>query len=157
MQQVLADYKTARISEKLRATLALLEKLTLTPDALTPSDVRPVLALGVSREALVDAFYVAFLFNTYDRLADTPQPENAQGFTMQFGSEWKCTALCPCAGTHPLLGFGITMQQIERQCDSGLRHAIVQHVRRVCNNDAAPFCRNQIDAIGADAAIRDDL
>jgi len=30
-----------------------------------------VLARGVTREALVDAFYVAFLFNTYDRLADT--------------------------------------------------------------------------------------
>ena len=71
MQQVLADFRTARIDEKLRATLALLEKLTLTPDALLPADVRPVLALGVSREALVDAFYVAFLFNTYDRLADT--------------------------------------------------------------------------------------
>ena len=71
MQQVLADYKTARIDEKLRATLALLEKLTLAPDTLGAADVRPVLALGVSREALVDAFYVAFLFNTYDRLADT--------------------------------------------------------------------------------------
>ena len=71
MQQVLADHRTARISEKLRATLALLEKLTLSPDTLSASDVRPVLALGVSREALVDAFYVAFLFNTYDRLADT--------------------------------------------------------------------------------------
>jgi alkylhydroperoxidase family enzyme len=71
MQQVLADYKTAKIDEKLRATLGLLEKLTLTPDALSAADVRPVLATGVSREALVDAFYVAFLFNTYDRLADT--------------------------------------------------------------------------------------
>ncbi|HKN66162.1 MAG TPA: hypothetical protein VJW73_07785 [Gemmatimonadaceae bacterium] len=71
MQQVLADYRTARIDEKLRATLALLEKLTLTPEALSPTDVRPVLSLGVTREALVDAFYVAFLFNTYDRLADT--------------------------------------------------------------------------------------
>ena len=71
MQQVLADYRTAKIDEKLRATLALLEKLTLTPEALSPADVRPVLALGATREALVDAFYVAFLFNTYDRLADT--------------------------------------------------------------------------------------
>ena len=49
----------------------MLEKLTLTPDALSPADVRPVLALGVSPEAIRDAFYVAFLFNTYDRLADT--------------------------------------------------------------------------------------
>jgi hypothetical protein len=30
-----------------------------------------VLQAGVSREAIRDAFYVAFLFNTYDRLADT--------------------------------------------------------------------------------------
>ena len=71
MRLVLADYKTARINEKLRATLGLLEKLTLAPDSLTANDVRPVLASGVTREALVDAFYVAFLFNTYDRLADT--------------------------------------------------------------------------------------
>ena len=51
--------------------LALLEKLTLTPETLSAADIRPVLARGVTREALVDAFYVAFLFNTYDRLADT--------------------------------------------------------------------------------------
>ena len=71
MKLVLTDYKTSAIDEKLRATLGLLEKLTLTPDSLTPDDIRPVLARGVTREALVDAFYVAFLFNTYDRLADT--------------------------------------------------------------------------------------
>ena len=51
--------------------LQLLEKFTLTPDALTAADVRPVLASGVTPEAIVDAYYVAFLFNTYDRLADT--------------------------------------------------------------------------------------
>ena len=32
--------------------------------------MRAVLACGVTREAIRDAFYVAFLFNTYDRLAD---------------------------------------------------------------------------------------
>lgn len=40
-------------------------------EELGPDDVRPVLALGVTREAIRDALYVAFLFNTYDRLADT--------------------------------------------------------------------------------------
>ncbi|HEY2379252.1 MAG TPA: hypothetical protein VGH98_24940 [Gemmatimonadaceae bacterium] len=68
---VLADYNTAPINEKLRAMIALLEKFTLAPEALSPGDIRPVLAAGVTREAIVDAFYVAFLFNTYDRLADT--------------------------------------------------------------------------------------
>jgi alkylhydroperoxidase family enzyme len=71
MRLVLADYRTAPIDEKLRATLALLEKFTLQHESLGPEDVRPVLALGVSRDAIRDAFYVAFLFNTYDRLADT--------------------------------------------------------------------------------------
>lgn len=68
---MIADYRAAPIDEKLRAVLGVLEKLTLTPQTLSADDIRPVLALGVTREALVDAFYVAFLFNTYDRLADT--------------------------------------------------------------------------------------
>ena len=71
MTPVLEDYRTAPLDEKVRATLRLLEKFTLHPDQLGPADVRAVLATGVSREAIRDAFYVAFLFNTYDRLADT--------------------------------------------------------------------------------------
>ena len=68
---MLADYRSAPISEKLRATLGLLEKMTLAPDSLGAEDIRPVLALGVSKDALHDAFHVAYLFNIYDRLADT--------------------------------------------------------------------------------------
>jgi alkylhydroperoxidase family enzyme len=71
MTPVLDDYRTAPIDEKLRAMLGLLETFTLRPNELTAADVRAVLATGVSREAIRDAFYVAFLFNTYDRLADT--------------------------------------------------------------------------------------
>jgi len=71
MQLVLDDYLTAPIDEKLRAMLGLLETFTLHPEQLSPEGVRAVLATGVTREAIVDAFYVAFLFNTYDRLADT--------------------------------------------------------------------------------------
>lgn len=68
---MLTDYRTAPIDEKLRATLGLLETFTLRPDDLTAEGVRSVLDTGVAREAVRDAFYVAFLFNTYDRLADT--------------------------------------------------------------------------------------
>ena len=68
---MIEDYRTAPIEEKLRAMLGLLETFTQRPDELTAADVRAVLATGVSREAIRDAFYVAFLFNTYDRLADT--------------------------------------------------------------------------------------
>lgn len=71
MARVLEDYRTAPIDEKLRAMLGLLETFTLCPDELSGSRIREVLDAGVTREAVRDAFYVAFLFNTYDRLADT--------------------------------------------------------------------------------------
>jgi alkylhydroperoxidase family enzyme len=68
---VLADYTTAPINEKLRAMLGVLEMLTLAPETVNAAVLRSLLDRGVSREAIRDAFYVAFLFNTYDRLADT--------------------------------------------------------------------------------------
>ena len=71
MAPVLADYRTAPVDEKLRAMLGLLETFTLRPGEMGPHHVRAVLATGVSREMIRDAFYVAFLFNGYDRLADT--------------------------------------------------------------------------------------
>ena len=70
IQQVLNDYATAPISEKLRATLGLLKKMTLDPVGLGPEDVRTVMRAGVSKQAIQDAMEVAFLFNIYDRLAD---------------------------------------------------------------------------------------
>ena len=70
-KQVLDDYERAPISDKLRATLGFLKKLTLTPDDVTADDARQVLALGVSKAALADAIYVASTFNLFDRLADT--------------------------------------------------------------------------------------
>ena len=71
VDRVLDDYRTAPISAKLRAMLGLLETFTLEPDEMNPRLVRDVLDAGVTRDAIRDAFYVAFLFNTYDRLADT--------------------------------------------------------------------------------------
>ena len=71
MKQIRADYRTAAIDEKLRAMLTLLETFTLRPSEMTPEKVRVVMDAGVSKDAIRDAFYVAFLFNTYDRLADT--------------------------------------------------------------------------------------
>jgi alkylhydroperoxidase family enzyme len=79
----LDDYITAPIDEKVRATLGLLEKMTLEPEKLGPDDVRPVLALGVTRQAVQDAMHVAFLFNVYDRMADAmgwDVPAEGSGF-----------------------------------------------------------------------------
>jgi alkylhydroperoxidase family enzyme len=67
---VLDDFESAPIAAKLRATLCFLRKMTLEPKALTPEDVRAVLATGVDKEALTHAIHVAYLFNVYDRLAD---------------------------------------------------------------------------------------
>ncbi len=53
------------------ATLVFLEKLTLRPDELEPSDVDAVLAAGVSRPALQDAATVCSLFSMIVRLADS--------------------------------------------------------------------------------------
>ena len=45
--------------------------MTLDHGNLGPEDVRAVLRTGVSKQAIQDAFEVAFLFNIYDKLADS--------------------------------------------------------------------------------------
>ena len=54
----------------MRAGLAFLEKLTLTPDAVRPEDVAAAHAAGISDAALREVIYVCFLFSVMDRLAD---------------------------------------------------------------------------------------
>jgi len=57
--------------------------MTLEPNALTADDARAVLAAGVERTALVEAIHVAYLFNIYDRLADSMAwhvPDRATGY-----------------------------------------------------------------------------
>jgi len=81
---VLEDYRSAPIDEKLKATLAFLEKLTLTPDAVAPEDVAPMRAAGLSDEAIADAIHVCAMFNVYDRLADAMDwevPTDAESWT----------------------------------------------------------------------------
>jgi len=67
---VLDDHTTAPIDARLRATLDYLDKLTRTPDAIGPADVRAMIEQGVTREAILEASYVCYLFCVYDRLAD---------------------------------------------------------------------------------------
>jgi alkylhydroperoxidase family enzyme len=77
---VLADWRTAPVDERLRATLGFLEQMTLRPEELTPADAEAVRAAGVSEGALVDAVHVAALFSMIVRMADAlgfepPGPE----------------------------------------------------------------------------------
>jgi alkylhydroperoxidase family enzyme len=55
----------------LAATLAFLEKLTLRPEELEPTDADAVRAAGVSNGALRDAVTVCALFSMIVRLADS--------------------------------------------------------------------------------------
>jgi hypothetical protein len=54
-----------------RAMLALLERTTLTPHELSPSDVAEIRNAGVSTQAISDALHVCFMFSMIDRLADS--------------------------------------------------------------------------------------
>lgn len=68
---MLADWRTAPLEPKLRATLGFLEKLTLAPADVSPADLAPVRAAGVSDAGIEEAIQVCVLFNIYDRLADS--------------------------------------------------------------------------------------
>ena len=68
---VLADLATAPIGEPLRATLGLLRKVTREHGQVTPEDIRPLFALGITRSQIEDALNVCFAFNVITRLADT--------------------------------------------------------------------------------------
>ncbi|HET8647810.1 MAG TPA: hypothetical protein VFO85_20090 [Vicinamibacteria bacterium] len=65
---------------RVRAALGFIRKLAQSPSEVGPADVKPLLEVGVSRQAAADAAYVCFLFTIYTRLADTlgwdvPGPE----------------------------------------------------------------------------------
>src|SRR5262249_33958703 len=66
---VLSDVETAPLGEALRAALRMLRKLTR-EHRLDATDMRALLAVGVSREQVEDALAVGFAFNTITRLAD---------------------------------------------------------------------------------------
>jgi uncharacterized peroxidase-related enzyme len=65
----LCEPEAAAISEPLRATLAMIRKLTV-ENTLTADDVRAVLAAGASPQQIEDALAVSFSFNVIGRLAD---------------------------------------------------------------------------------------
>jgi hypothetical protein len=58
------------VTPRVRAVLALLEKVTLTPGDVVPQDIEALRAEGASDQAISDALHVCFGFNLIDRLAD---------------------------------------------------------------------------------------
>jgi alkylhydroperoxidase family enzyme len=59
----------------MRATLGLLEKITLTPAAVEAEDMLPLRAAGVSDQAIEEAIVVCTLFNILNRLTDAFEVE----------------------------------------------------------------------------------
>lgn len=84
VKQVLDDWTTAPVSPAVRAALAFIEKLVANPDGVTPDDVAPMRAAGISDAAIEDAVHVCTLFSVYVRLADSFEFEipDAFGFDM---------------------------------------------------------------------------
>jgi uncharacterized peroxidase-related enzyme len=78
----LADYRTAPISDGLKATLEFLEAMTLRPTELTSESAAPVFEAGVSAEALKDAIAVGAVFNIVTRYA------NALDFALPTANEF---------------------------------------------------------------------
>jgi hypothetical protein len=76
--------------------LGYLEKVTLTPEAVTADDARLLKVAGVTKAAAKEAVWVAYCFNQIDRVADALGWEipEAAGFT---------------ASAKSLLSFGYTL------------------------------------------------
>jgi uncharacterized peroxidase-related enzyme len=70
VDRVLADYRTAPITEGLKATLQFLEVMTLRPAELTAENANAVFRAGINRDALRDAAAVATVFNIITRYAN---------------------------------------------------------------------------------------
>lgn len=66
----LERYRESGFEPRIAATFELLEKVSLSPEAVGPADIAPVRAAGVSSAAIADALYVCFVFNVVNRLAN---------------------------------------------------------------------------------------
>lgn len=67
---VLADLHEGRLSPRAAAAASFIEALTHDPSAVSAGDVERAQAAGVAEDALAEAIYVAFMFNTINRVAD---------------------------------------------------------------------------------------
>lgn len=85
---VLADWRTSPVSAKTLAMFAFLEKMTLAPETLGPADGEALRAAGISPQAAEDGLLVGFLFNIYDRLADSLEFDIPDATGFQQGADF---------------------------------------------------------------------
>jgi alkylhydroperoxidase family enzyme len=70
-QAVFDDWRTAPVSEGLRAVLGLIHKLTLSPDDVCSEDVAAARRAGVSDSQIEEVVHICGAFNMIVRIADT--------------------------------------------------------------------------------------
>ena len=76
-----------RLSPRAAAAAAFVETLTRDPNAVTADDVEQARAAGVEHDALAEAIYVAFMFNTINRVADALEFEHRSDRDRRRGAE----------------------------------------------------------------------
>lgn len=67
---VVADWKSAPITDRERTLLTWTEKLTLHPARMTADDLAPLRAVGLSDKGLLDLAQLVSYFNYINRMAD---------------------------------------------------------------------------------------
>lgn len=70
-QAVFDDWRTAPVSDMLRAMLGIVEMLTLRPDDLTSADIDAARRAGASDLQIEQAIHICGAFNMIVRIADT--------------------------------------------------------------------------------------
>ena len=65
------DYTTAPVDARLRATLGLINKMTLAPSELTKADVDVARTAGATEAMIEEALHICGLFNMIVRVADS--------------------------------------------------------------------------------------
>ncbi len=71
IEAVLTDWRSAPVSQKLRAALGFLETLTLRPDAVSSEEIECMRQAGVSETGIEEVIAVCAGFSIAVRLADT--------------------------------------------------------------------------------------
>jgi alkylhydroperoxidase family enzyme len=70
VEAVLADYRSAPISDKEKALFAFIERMNAESHTLEKKDLDKVVAAGWTEEAVYDAITVCSLFNFYNKWID---------------------------------------------------------------------------------------
>lgn len=70
-QAVFEDWRTAPVSDGLRAVLGLIHKLTLAPESVGVEDVDAARRAGVDDAQIEEAIHICGAFNMIVRIADT--------------------------------------------------------------------------------------